>query len=70
MMEDEGWEFNHIKTMVQYFIYYYHGRQKVKTTVFSDGTVYKTTPSANEKIDNKYAYFVTSIYEWKKAMNK
>jgi len=70
MTEDEGWEFKHIKSMVQYFIYHYHDRLKVKTSVFPDGTVYQTTPTANEKIDNKYAYFVASIKDGKKAMNK
>lgn len=69
MTENEGWTHNDIKIMVQYFLYHYHERMKVKTYSMPDGSMRESTPTVNEKIENKYAYFVASIKEGKKAIS-
>ena len=70
MLENEGWTHNDIKIMVQYFLFHYHERLKVKTYTMPDGSIRESVPTVNEKIENKYAYFVASIKEGKKAFNK
>lgn len=70
MTEKEGWTHNDIKIMVQYFLYHYHERLKVKTYTMPDGSIKESIPTVSEKIENKYAYFVASIKEGKKAFNK
>ena len=70
MTEKEGWTHQDIKIMVQYFLYHYHERMKVKIYTMPDGSIRESTPTVNEKIENKYAYFVASIKEGKKAFNK
>ena len=70
MLENEGWTHNDIKIMVQYFLYNYRERLKVKTYTMSDGSIKESTSTVSEKIENKYAYFVASIREGKKAFIK
>jgi predicted transcriptional regulator len=70
MMEQEGWTHSDIKIMVQYFLYHYHERMKVKIYQMSDGSIKESKPTVSEKIENKYAYFVAAIKEGKKALNK
>ncbi len=70
MTEKEGWTHQDVKIMVQYFLYHYHERMKIKTYTMFDGSIKESVPTVNEKIENKYAYFVASIKEGKKALNK
>jgi hypothetical protein len=56
--------------MVEYFLYRYHERLKVKTYQMPDGSVRKSIPMVSEKVENENAYLVAFIKESKKAFNK